>query len=443
MANIKIRQKEIAKAPVKKVDRRTIYKDRLKNNMVKIKEKTKENTSENEEESPSRYGINKITEKSNVALQKGLEKFNKYGRKATIETKRNMQDGIRKIKQKVENRTIKTTNKEIKKTVQNINKTGKLAEKTINNTKNTIKTVNRVGKGAYKTVKRTEKGVVKGAKKTYQIAKTTTKGVVKGIKVGIKGVITSLKAIIAGTKALIAFLMAGGWILGLIIIIICLIGLICSSAYGIFFSNEKEVGDKTMSSVVREVNNDFTKKITEIQNSTEHNDYEISSNRATWKDILSIYAVLVTGGNEQSDVITLNNEKIAILKRVFWDMNIITCRTGDVEKDIETFDDEGNSKIEKVTRKVLYIDITSKSLQEMIEIYNFNSNQIEQLADLQKDEYNEMWAYLFYGTSTGSTDIVEIALSQVGNKGRTALLVLVWFFFKGRVVCLFCQLVCK
>lgn len=404
MADIKIKQKEIGKTPIKNVDRKALYKNRLKNNMVKIKEKTKENTNENEEESPSQYGINKITEKSNIAFQKGISNFNRYGRKAVIETKRNMQESIRKVKRKVENKTIK-------------------------NTKNTIKTVNRTGKATYKTVKRAEKGVVKGTKKTYQIAKTTAKGVVKGIKVGIKATVTSIKAIIAGTKALIAFLLAGGWILALIIIIICLIGLICSSAYGIFFSNESEVGNKTMSSVVRELNNDFTKKITEIQKNTAHNDYEISSNRATWKDMLSIYAVLVTGGNEQSDVIILNDEKIAILKRIFWDMNIITCRTEEIEKDIETFDDDGNSKIKKVKRKVLYIYITSKSLQEMIEIYNLNPNQIEQLADLQKDEYNEMWSYLFYGTGTGSTDIVEVALSQVGNKGRSALLVLVWIFF--------------
>lgn len=416
MADIKIRQKEIGKTPIKKVDRKAIYKNRLKNNMVKIKEKTKEDTSKNEEESPSQYGINKITEKSNIAVQKGISNFNKYGKKSAIETKRNIQESIRKIRQKVENKTIKTTNKAVKETIQNISKTGKKAERTIRNTKNTIK-----------TVKRTEKVVVKGTKKTYQIVKTTAKGVIKGIKVGIKSTITSIKAIIAGTKALIAFLIAGGWILALLIIIICLIGLICSSAYGIFFSNE--VGNKTMSSVVREVNNDFTKRITEIQNNTEHNDYEISSNRATWKDMLSIYAVLVTGGNEQSDVITLNNEKIAILKQVFWDMNIITCRTENIEKDIETFDDDGNSKIVKVTRKVLYIDITSKSLQEMIELYNLNPSQIEQLADLQKDDYNTMWAYLFYGTGIGSTDIVEVALSQVGNKGRSAILVLVWFFF--------------
>ena len=429
MANIKIRQKEKVKTPIKKVDRKSIYKNRLKNNMVKIKEKTKEDTSKSEEESPSQYGINKITDKSKIAVQKGINNFNRYGKKSVMQTKKNMQESIRKIKQKVENKTIKTTNKAVKETIQNINKTGKKAEKTIKNTRNTIKIVNRTGKATYKTVKRAEKGIVKGAKKTYQIAKTTAKGVVKGIKVGIKATVTAVKAIIAGTKALIAFLIAGGWILALIIIIICLIGLICSSAYGIFFSNESEVGDKTMSSVVREVNNDFTKKITEIQNNTEHNDYEISSNRATWKDMLSIYAVLVTGGNEQSDVITLNDEKIATLKQVFWNMNTITYRTEDIEKDIETFDDDGNSKIEKVTRKVLYIDITSKSLQEMIELYSLNPNQIEQLADLQKDEYNEMWAYLFYGTGTGSTDIVEVALSQVGNKGRSAILELVWFFF--------------
>ena len=41
LADIKIRQKEIGKRPIKKVDRKSIYKNRLKNNIVKIKERDK------------------------------------------------------------------------------------------------------------------------------------------------------------------------------------------------------------------------------------------------------------------------------------------------------------------------------------------------------------------------------------------------------------------
>ena len=46
-----------------------------------------------------------------------------------------------------------------------------------------------------------------------------------------------------------------------------------------------------MSSVIAEINMEFSNKITEIQNNNEHEEYEINSNRAEWKEILAIYTV--------------------------------------------------------------------------------------------------------------------------------------------------------
>ena len=186
-----------------------------------------------------------------------------------------------------------------------------------------------------------------------------------------------------------------------------------------------------MSSVISEINMEFTNKITEIQKNNEHDEYEINSNRAEWKDILSIYAVAVSNGEEQTNVITLDDNKIDKLKNIFWEMNTITSRTEEIEKEIETIDDKGNTKKEKVKRKILYIDITSKSVEEMIEKYNFNDKQKIQLAELQKDEYNSMWSCVVYGSSIGSTDIVQVALAQVGNVGGQPYWS--WYGFNSRV----------
>lgn len=57
----------------------------------------------------------------------------------------------------------------------------------------------------------------------------------KGIKVAIKATVLSVKAIIVGIKALISALIAGGWIVAIIVIVICLIAMLCSSIFGIFF----------------------------------------------------------------------------------------------------------------------------------------------------------------------------------------------------------------
>ena len=172
-----------------------------------------------------------------------------------------------------------------------------------------------------------------------------------------------------------------------------------------------------MSSVVSEINTEFTNKITDIQNSTEHDDYEINSNRAEWKDVISIYAVEISNGEEQTDVITLDDKKVKKLKEIFWKMNMISSRVEEIEKNIEITDENGNTKIEKQKRKVLYIDVTSKTIEEMAKVYNFNKKQKEQLAELRKEEYSSVWNNVIYGSSVGSQDIVQVALAQVGNVG--------------------------
>ena len=106
-------------------------------------------------------------------------------------------------------------------------------------------------------------------------------------------------------------------------------------------------------------------------------------------------------------------------------------KTNNKEKEIEITDDKGNKKIEKVTRKVLYIDITSKSVDEMINIHNLNEKQKKQLAELQKTEYNSMWSNVLYGSSAGSTDIVQVAFSQIGNVGGQPFWS--WYGFDSRV----------
>lgn len=415
MPNIKIKQKENTKMPIKKVDRKSIYTKKLKENIIDIKER--KNTREDEEKSASSYGINKITEETNRMTRNGRDIFNIYGKKSVQETRKNIKRGTQKIKQKIANRSIKTAEK--------------TAKSTIKNTERTIKTAKQTGKVAYKTTKETTKLAVKSSKKAYQIAKVATKATIHGIKIAIKATIATTKAIIAGTKALISAIIAGGWVAVLIIVIVCLIGLVCSSIFGIFFSSEKDVGDKTMSSVIREINTDFTNKIIDIQKNNEHDDYEIISNRAEWKDILSVYAVLVSNGEEATNVVTLDDNKINKLKTIFWEMNIVSSKVKEKEKNIETTDENGNIKTEKVKRKILYITIENKTVEEMIEKYNFNNMQIEQLTELRKDEYNSMWSYVLYGTGTGSKKIVNVAISQVGNVGGEPFWS--WYGFNSRV----------
>lgn len=58
------------------------------------------------------------------------------------------------------------------------------------------------------------------------------------------------------SRGVIAAIAAGGWVVAVAIIIICLIGLLVGSVFGIFFSEEGSGNGITMQTVVREINTD-------------------------------------------------------------------------------------------------------------------------------------------------------------------------------------------
>ena len=423
MPDIKVKPKNELK--IRKFDATTVYTQKLKDNIVSINTKTNNtNNTNNENNDEIDYGINQIEEKAQILSNKGIRTFNKYGQKSVIKTKNNIEFAKNRIKKKIEN------NKIIK-TKENITNARKTILKVENKTRKAIKDTPKRIKQAEKVTKQTVKTSVKIAKKSYQIAKVAAKTTIKVARTTIKTMITVIKSIISATQALIAAILAGGWIAIVIVIIICLIGMICSSIYGIFFSNENGVNLKSMSSVVSETNKEFTNKITDIQKTNEHDEYEINSHRTEWKDVISVYTVIITGGKEQSDAITLDDNKIQKLKDIFWEMNTISSRVEDVEKDIEIIDDNGNTHTEKVIRKVLYIDIQGKSVEEMANSYNFNDNQLQQLVELRSDKYKDLWSNVLYGSSGGSTNIVDVAFAQLGNVGGQPYWS--WYGFESRV----------
>jgi len=428
-----IKTKNISGPKIKTLDRAAVYTEKMKDKIVNVKNKANYNV---ENDSPDEYGGNVIQETAGVTAYKGTKMFNKYGKKSFETTINN----FKKIKQK-----------EIG--INKIKKATKETKGLISKTEKTIKSAKATGKTAIKTAKTTGKVAkesVKGMKKAYQIAKATAKATIKtakatakatiaGIKMAIKASILAIKAILLAGKALIAFLVAGGWIAVVVIIVICIIAMLVGSIFGIFFSSEDTgstitVGETqeiiTMNKVISDLNIEFMNEITKIQKENNHTDYDISSNRASWKDVLAVYSVKVNGGNNSMEVATLNDEKVGILKKIFWEMNEISFTT-------ETKTEERTiihlTYTEKVveTKTYLHITIKSKSVDEMADKYNFNSEQRKQLAELSDEKYASMWNSVIYGTSIGSSDIVAVASSQIGNVGGQPYWS--WYGFESRV----------
>ena len=336
--------------------------------------------------------------------------------------------------------TAKATGRGAKGTVKSAQRTVKTAQRTA---KGTVKTAQRTSKTAIKTADHTAKAAQKTAQATAKTAKMTAhaaraaaKTAAATAKAAAKGVSATIKAMIASVKALVAAIAAGGWVAILAIVIICLIGLIIGSCFGIFFSGEDSGTGQTMPTVVREINQEYEGKLDEIKNGTTHDVLEMSGSRAVWPEVLAIYAVkTTTDPDNPQEVATMDDGKKELLKEIFWAMDEISSRTETTTttQTVETDDGEGNIVEEEaeVTTTTLYITVTHKTADEMADAYNFTADQRAQLAELLAEENRSMWSSALYGIGVGDGEIVVVALSQLGNVGGQPYWS--WYGFNSRV----------
>ena len=336
--------------------------------------------------------------------------------------------------------TAKATGRGAKGTIKSAQRTVKTAQRTA---KGTVKTAQHTSKTAIKTADHTAKSAqktaqatAKAAKMTAHAARATAKTAATTAKAAAKGVSATVKAMIASVKALVAAIAAGGWVAILAVVIICLIGLIVGSCFGIFFSGEDSGTGQTMPAVVREINQEFEGKLDEIKNSTAHDTLEMSGSRAVWPEVLAIYAVkTTTDPDNPQEVATMDDSKKELLKEIFWAMNEISSRTetATTTQTVETDDGAGNIIEEEVevTTTTLYITVTHKTADEMADAYNFTADQRAQLAELLAEENRSMWSSALYGIGVGDGEIVVVALSQLGNVGGQPYWS--WYGFNSRV----------
>ena len=373
MADIKV--KDIAQKGVKTINKAVVQTERFKDNIVRTKEKAEETVSN--DINSNEYASNKIKFATDRAFDESVNQFNKQGQKSFMKTKENYQKSKAKIKQ-------------LKKKIKDKRK----VKSTVKNTKTAIKTSKEVAKKTEKTAKET----IKASKRATQIAKETAKRTAQGVKVAVKTTISAIKAIIAGTKALVAAIVAGGWVAVIVIIVICLVALMCSSIFGIFFSSQKTSANSiTMNTVVAECNQEFSDKLQSIQDSNPHDDYVLEGSMASWKDVLTVYTIKQSNGVNQQDVMTIDDNKKNVIKQIFWDMNSLTSEVKD-----EMVTEQGTNADEmpkQVQKKVLHIKINTKTLEQMKNDYHFSPAQNKQLAELTDNKYASLWNGVIYGAT--------------------------------------------
>ena len=271
-------------------------------------------------------------------------------------------------------------------------------------------------KAATKSVSAAQRAV-KAAKATR--AKRTA---VQATREAVRTAVSAVKGIIAGTKALAAAIAAGGWVSVLVVVVVCLIGLFVGSCYGIFFSGEDTGSSQTMREVVQEINGEYLAKLDEIKALNPHDKLEMSGSRAVWPEVMAVYAVrTTTDPDNPQEVASITEEKKALLKDIFWQMNTISFRTAVVSEMqyIETDDGSGNIVTEQVpvTRTYLYITVGHKTAADMASELIFSPDQTEQLDILLDEENDTLWTAVLYGIAATDGQIIAVARSQIGNVG--------------------------
>ena len=180
----------------------------------------------------------------------------------------------------------------------------------------------------------------------------------------------------------------GGAVVLVLLLMVILVAAIVASPFGILFSNEsREAGVVPLSAAVAQVNYEFNERLETLQTADDYDSISVTDQPADWIEVLAVFAVKVAGSNDAdaADVATMDADRIARLKVVFWDMTTITHR-------IEVIHHPGSGDDDGWTERNLYITITAKTAEEMKPAYHFNRNQIAALDELleQRDLLREL-----------------------------------------------------
>lgn len=455
-----IKTRDAVNGTVKVIDKSAVAAERMKDAYVRTKDKAEHGVFA-AESSPEEYAADRTLTGTETAAHEAAHGLDKAGRKGVKTTKENIskakdyfqrrkadlpkkqtKDAMRRVRRSADTtqKAIKTVDRSGKTIKQTAKSTGKAAVKTtqksIKTAEQTSRTAIKTTQAAAKTAQKTAQATAKAAKTAAQTARAAAKATAAGIKAAVKATAAAVKAIVAGTKALIAAIAAGGWIAVVVIIVICLIGLIVGSCFGIFFSGEDSGTGQTMRQAVQEINADYQSQIDTTRATIIYDELEMSGSRAVWPEVLAVYAVkTTTDPDDPQEVATVDNAKKAILKDIFWRMNELSSRTESKTEEVITETDDGHGNIVEttttVTRTYLYITVSHKTADEMADLYGFNEEQRQQLSELLAEENNSLWSAVLYGISVGDGEIVTVALSQVGNVGGQPYWS--WYGFDGRV----------
>ena len=340
-------------------------------------------------------------------------------------------------------RPVQKTNAAGQKSVSSVKQgakgTVKTTEKTVKTTEKTVKTADRSVKTAEKSVKTAEKVGEKAAKAAEKAAKVAKEVAVKAAKAAQKTAEMTAKAIIAAIKALVAAIAAGGWVAVVIILVIALVAAIICVCFGLFWSNDTSPEGPTMTEIITRIDNSYKdaidKRIKKFEKEIDHDEFEViyrgdnndgdSATVNNWIDVLAVYSVLSTTGENPIIILVPDAECEQRLRDVFSVMNTVgfTYELHEVVPEnapTPTPDEDGNTpEPETVTQLIVNVHQRSMTYREAAEYYRFDESQMQLLEEMMSPAYTKYYAALIGVDLLGGADYTEI-ISHLPSNSKGA-----------------------
>ena len=215
-----------------------------------------------------------------------------------------------------------------------------------------------------------------------------------------------LRAIVAAAEKLAAAIGAGGAAAVSVVVVILLVGMLFASPLGILFAGEDTGTEIKIPDAVATLNGEFTDEIYRIMEEHPYDELDMQEGMEAamlqnWRNVLAVYAVKVSTDEEHGlDVMTMDEEKLQLLREIFFDANKL-------EYELTTRTVDG----EQIT--TLHISAQIRDAMQMADEYGFTAQQREMLEELLKPDYDDIFLSLIGnyqpdGTPIGPVDISDI-----------------------------------
>lgn len=215
-----------------------------------------------------------------------------------------------------------------------------------------------------------------------------------------------LRAIMAAAEKLAAAIGAGGAAAVAVVVVILLAGMLFASPLGILFAGEDTGTQIRIPDAVATLNGEFTDAIYRMMEEHPYDELDVQDGMEAamlqnWRNVLAVYAVKVsTDVDAGMEVMTMDEEKLRLLREIFFDANKL-----DYELTTRTVDGE------QIT--TLHISAQIKDAMQMADEYGFTAQQREMLEELLKPDYDDIFLSLIGNYQPGGTPIGPIDISDI------------------------------